>query len=494
MLSHSGSVLIPNRRRHEQKQHFQPNDNDDEKDVILLKSFSFIDAFISNDQDEGDENYNNHSGDQGNNNSNSNRNNRKALDTQTFPAPDQANSASMPFPQQQMMAPLPQEEKQKQQQNWVERFYEKRGPPPPAPLLRPPLVRLPTVETQIQTQMEPSFAAVVPQQQSHELQTEILAEVKDIWDTSAPIAVHGCQSLRTWKLKSKQMSSVQVLLRTEGRPLNANVDVWYGPDNTPFKLSLYVEDGNERPFSAIIATPHSSFGSTVAVRNTAETMEFPLQACVQADFSGYIDQQQRQQESYHNSASSDTNYMTLSTLPRQLWERTMKRKTVQGNGAVYVQAYGPEVDKVEILLTTEMRPLNARIEVLQGPNNIKQVMEVFSEDGQSRPFYCVLETPGTGNVIRVVNTADLEFPMDVCIGPFYGGGGDHNGFDEDDDSYDEDNTNFERFFLPSSQQRHEQQRQRQQHLERRKGRRGFSAYLTEGDVNMNNPSSPFLSP
>jgi hypothetical protein len=61
--------------------------------------------------------------------------------------------------------------------------------------------------------------------------------------------------------------------------------------------------------------------------------------------------------------------------------------------------------------------LNARIELLQGPNNNKQVIELYSEDGCDRPFFCILETPATGNVVRVVNTGPVEFPMSAAVVP-----------------------------------------------------------------------------
>merc|ERR1719484_5694 len=62
-------------------------------------------------------------------------------------------------------------------------------------------------------------------------------------------------SLRTWSYRSPNVEQVQVILSTEGRPLDADIELWHGPDNTSVKMRVYVENGQMRPFSAVIETP-----------------------------------------------------------------------------------------------------------------------------------------------------------------------------------------------------------------------------------------------
>lgn len=191
-------------------------------------------------------------------------------------------------------------------------------------------------------------------------------------------------SLRTWSYRSPEVDRVQVILNSQGRPMDADVELWHGPDNTPCKLRVYSENGFIRPLSTVVETPRGP--NTISIKNIGQ-IEFPLEASV---FHMNIDEPNRD---CLNSGA-----------------------TIQG-GALRTYPFDPRVDSVQILLRTDGRPLNSRIELLQGPNNNKQVIELYAEDGCDRPFFCVVETPGSGNVIRIVNTAPVEFPLFASVVP-----------------------------------------------------------------------------
>eukprot|EP00427_Karlodinium_veneficum_P016319 CAMPEP_0169133438 /NCGR_PEP_ID=MMETSP1015-20121227/39307_1 /TAXON_ID=342587 /ORGANISM="Karlodinium micrum, Strain CCMP2283" /LENGTH=246 /DNA_ID=CAMNT_0009197819 /DNA_START=104 /DNA_END=840 /DNA_ORIENTATION=- len=181
---------------------------------------------------------------------------------------------------------------------------------------------------------------------------------REVRNAPATILVQG-GTLKTWSYASSAVERVQVSLSTEGRPLDADIELWQGPDNTPMKMRVYSEDGFTRPFNAVIETPNAP--NTVAIRNIGQ-IEFPLAASLMA-----------------NDVEEP-----VSDFPGTAM-------TVQG-GALRTYPFSPDVQRVEVMLKTDGRPLNARIELLQGPNNNKQVIELYADDGLARPFFAIIDT------------------------------------------------------------------------------------------------------
>jgi hypothetical protein len=202
-------------------------------------------------------------------------------------------------------------------------------------------------------------------------------------DKSKVVLVQGA-SLKTWAY-TVNPDRAQVVLSTDGRPLEADIHLWQGPDNTPTKMRVYSEDGALRPISTVIETPDKG-ASTIAVYNKGQ-VEFPLAAYV---VSNNVD------------------------LPYADFDRTSS--IVQG-GALKTWDFDPNVENIEIMVKTDGRPLNSRIEVLQGPNNQKTVITLYNEDGLLRPFFVIVETPGNGYVVRVQNTSPMEYPMFAMVQP-----------------------------------------------------------------------------
>jgi hypothetical protein len=215
-------------------------------------------------------------------------------------------------------------------------------------------------------------------------QTNIMQNLNEIWESSPITTVQG-GSLRTWSFANPAVKRVHVLLKTDGRPLDADVELWQGPDNTPHKMKVYVEDGGLRTFSTFIDTPRSP--NTICVKNTGQ-LEFPLYGCVGVD-----------------DIAGDECYRSV---------QRSRGEIIQG-GALRTYAFEPMVNSVAVMIKTDGRPLNARLELLQGPNNNKQVLAIYTEDGLTRPFLAIIQTPGSGNVVRVVNTAPVEFPMHATV-------------------------------------------------------------------------------
>eukprot|EP00980_Cylindrotheca_fusiformis_P011326 scaffold2619_cov129-Cylindrotheca_fusiformis.AAC.4 len=215
---------------------------------------------------------------------------------------------------------------------------------------------------------------------------------------SMPETIVQGGALRTWSFPTMSMGRVNLALTTqgppEGNPLNVDIAFNEGPDNTPQRMRVYSGKGRLRPYKMWIETPSDT--AAVFIRNLAP-LEFPCEAKVGTEYDDVPPEE------------------NMNVITDDIFEMG-KPNLIQGAGALRSYALEHSVSSVKVRLTTDGRPLNAMVELVQGPNAPKYTIEVYTEDGMLRPFTAVLETPGAGNELRIVNTASMEFPLTAAVG------------------------------------------------------------------------------
>ena len=214
-------------------------------------------------------------------------------------------------------------------------------------------------------------------------------------------------SLRTF---SGATDNVEINLGTNGRPMDATVEVWEGPGNTPVQMRAYGDDGAQRPINAVVGgtrrSAYSPTPKTVAIRNTGP-MEFPI--------SGAVAPAERPAIPLHSlSELSDAAIELGLVRPDESYSRSSK--VIQGDSH---RTYGIDgiVDSVQVLITSDGYPVYARIEILQGPSCVRSGIELYTDNGAGRPILYTLETPGYGCVIEIHNTGPMEYPVTALVVP-----------------------------------------------------------------------------
>jgi hypothetical protein len=191
---------------------------------------------------------------------------------------------------------------------------------------------------------------------------------------------------KTWTFNDPTKDRVQVAVTSEGRPVNADIQLWIGPDWTPFTLKAYSEDGKSRPIQTLVGTRHKS--AMIEVRNGG-AYEFPFKAA-----SNYA---KGEMSTFHDEIPASN-----------------EGERIDG-GALRSFPIDATAQQLEVVLKTTGQQLNARIELLNAPNNPKQTFEVFTNNGELNSLCVCFQTPDDGNTVRVVNLAPVEFPCYVHL-------------------------------------------------------------------------------
>ncbi|KAL7538408.1 hypothetical protein ACHAWF_006081 [Thalassiosira exigua] len=247
---------------------------------------------------------------------------------------------------------------------------------------------------------------------------------RQAWWDAAPSSEGRIQggSRRTYDAPFDRDAS-HVFLESDGRPLDVELELWDGPNNTPTKMRVYSEDGRMRPVNAMVENPMggsqggSMRGNTLSVRNTGP-MEFPINAGVSSVGAG---RPMMPPSGVRDGGLADKEGAYLSERDLDGFTRpsspSMARgETVQGE-ALRTFPLDYSVEAVQVTITTDGLPMNAKVELWGTSSHIKQLAEIYNDNGQARPFACIIDVPGGSNTIAVYNTGPMEYPIRVVVEP-----------------------------------------------------------------------------
>lgn len=211
-------------------------------------------------------------------------------------------------------------------------------------------------------------------------------------------------SRRTWSSgysnpSPGQMEQMHIELGSDGRPVNAEFELWQGPNNSPVKTRVRGEDGSKNRVFASIGTGRSaSYSNTASIRN-AGPMEFPINANVGMS-------------SMPGGMGGPMVGAGVANGAPQDWQ------TIQGGGALKTFTVPPHVGSVQVHFRSQGMPIYAKIDILQGPNSDRQGIDLYSDDGHSKPVSYLLEIPGYGSTICIKNTGPVEYPITASVVPY----------------------------------------------------------------------------
>lgn len=220
-------------------------------------------------------------------------------------------------------------------------------------------------------------------------------------------------------------SGGQAFVETDGRPLNVEMELYDGPNNTPTKVKMYSEDGRQRPMN--INTNYYGYGAgngggTMSVRNVG-SMEFPISAGITSNNRGGGGYGGMMMDGYGpmGGVGGGAGMMSYDSTPIPSSARGI---TVQG-GSLKTFKLPSYTNAAQVTIKSDGLPVNAKVELWGSSGHVKQMAEVYNDNGQTRPFAAIIDVPGEDNTIAVKNTGPMEYPIQVVVEPagMNGGGG-----------------------------------------------------------------------
>ncbi|VEU39335.1 unnamed protein product [Pseudo-nitzschia multistriata] len=213
--------------------------------------------------------------------------------------------------------------------------------------------------------------------------------------------MQGGGTVRTWDIPP-EAERLSYYIRTNGRPLKALVELWVGPIRRIHSVDIECEDGDQTPFRAMLKFKP---GTKTLKISTTGSHEFPI------EFGAEVPNAQRMEETWAATQK------VFDTSPKTT---VQGGSTEGGGGSVRYFNIPDDVETTQMVLWSRdigKRTVKAQIEVLQGPNSVRQLYTLHC-GGSTQPYHCVIPTPGPGWTIRIIATNYMEFPFSAVVTPY----------------------------------------------------------------------------
>lgn len=212
--------------------------------------------------------------------------------------------------------------------------------------------------------------------------------------------IEGAGTVKTFPIPP-DATRIEYIVETEGRPMKASIDMWVGPIRQTHTLKIDSQDGSKNPYRGILKVKPAY--QELKISNSGP-YEFPMSAGIRIASTERADE--------------------LIKATDDLWDK-VDHTVVQGGGAIRSFPIDTSVDVVQLMFWSRDvggKGPHAKVEVLQGPNNQRQLINARCSGG-SQPYTCLIETPGAGWTLRITNLKELEFPFECAVVPYKAGKG-----------------------------------------------------------------------
>mmetsp|Transcript_7417 Transcript_7417/g.9565 ORF Transcript_7417/g.9565 Transcript_7417/m.9565 type:complete len:280 (+) Transcript_7417:1431-2270(+) len=212
--------------------------------------------------------------------------------------------------------------------------------------------------------------------------------------------IEGGGTLRTWKMP-EGTERCELAFKSNGRPLNAKVELWEGPVRTIHTGYIRNQDGALSPYKCTLKFKPGPW--TVQITNDGP-YEFQIEAGV--------------------AVADPTKNEEIGKKTDVIFAKTQRVLLQGGNdqgvgGQVHSFPIDVSVQSVNVVASSQdvgKRAMKIQIEAIKGPNEPKQKYEIECA-GVAQPYMCTIPTPGSGWTLRIRSITYLEYPCEIAVVP-----------------------------------------------------------------------------